>query len=125
MNTQEVAEKLVQFCREGKNLDAINELYADDVVSHEPKGSHMELSEGKEAAIAKNQQWFDRVDEVHSGEASRGAARPQQSSLPVGVILAVCPNTARWPVATTGSPECGMWRLIWPLLSSLTYGARL
>lgn len=70
MNTQEVAEKLVQFCREGKNLDAIHELYADDVVSHEPKGSQMELSEGKEAALAKNQQWYDMVEEIHSGEVS-------------------------------------------------------
>jgi len=70
MNTQEVAGKLVEFCREGKNLDAINELYADNVVSHEPKGSHMELSEGKESAIAKNQQWYDMVEEVHSGRVS-------------------------------------------------------
>jgi len=70
MNTQEVAEKLVEFCREGKNLDAISELYADNVVSHEPKGSHMELSEGKEAAIAKNQQWYDMVEEVHSSQIS-------------------------------------------------------
>ena len=70
MNTQEVANKLVELCRAGKNLDAIGELYADDVVSHEPKGSHMELSEGKEAAIAKNQQWYDMVEEVHSGQVS-------------------------------------------------------
>lgn len=38
MNTQEVADKLVQLCREGKHEQAIDELYADNVVSKEPKG---------------------------------------------------------------------------------------
>jgi len=68
MNTQEVAERLVQLCREGKNIEAINELYADDITSYEPKGSHMEFTEGKEAILAKTQGWFDMVEEIHSGE---------------------------------------------------------
>ncbi len=70
MNTQELANKLVQFCREGKNLDALNELYSDGVVSKEPKGSHAELVEGKEAVIAKNQQWYNMVEEIHSAVIS-------------------------------------------------------
>lgn len=70
MTTQQVAEKLVQYCREGKNLDAINELYADDIVSKEPAGSHAELTEGKENVIAKNLQWYASVEEVHSAEIS-------------------------------------------------------
>jgi hypothetical protein len=70
MNTQEVADQLVQFCREGKNVDAINELYADHIVSHEPKGSPMELTEGKAAVLGKTQQWYDMVEEVHSGSIS-------------------------------------------------------
>ncbi len=36
MNAQEVANRLVLLCREGKNVEAINELYDDDIVSHEP-----------------------------------------------------------------------------------------
>jgi len=68
MNTQEVADKLVAYCREGKNIDAINELYSDDVVSTEPSGSHFEFAQGKEAILAKNQQWYDSVEEVHSIE---------------------------------------------------------
>ena len=47
MNTQEVANRLVQLCREGKNVEAINELYHDHIVSHEPKGTPMEKTEGK------------------------------------------------------------------------------
>ena len=66
MSTQEVATRLVELCREGKNLDAINELYSDNIVSKEPKGSQTELVEGKHAVIAKNQQWFDMVQQIHS-----------------------------------------------------------
>ena len=66
MSTQQVASRLVKFCREGKNLDAINELYSDNVVSREPKGSRQELYEGKNAVIAKNQEWYDMVQEIHS-----------------------------------------------------------
>lgn len=66
MSTQNVATHLVQFCHEGKNLDAINELYSNDIISREPNGSHAELVEGKENVIAKNQQWYDMVHEIHS-----------------------------------------------------------
>ncbi|WP_295798483.1 nuclear transport factor 2 family protein [Mucilaginibacter sp.] len=70
MNTQQVADRLVSLCREGKNIDAINELYDDNIVSHEAKGSPMELAEGKEAVLGKNQYWYSTVEEIHSGEVS-------------------------------------------------------
>jgi ketosteroid isomerase-like protein len=70
MNTQQVAEKLVQLCREGKNMDAINELYGDNIVSLEAKGSPMERTEGKEAVIGKSQYWYSTVEEIHGGEVS-------------------------------------------------------
>lgn len=70
MNTQEVAQKLVQFCREGRNIDAINELYADNVVSLEQPGVPMERAEGKDAVLAKNNHWYESVEEVHSAVIS-------------------------------------------------------
>jgi ketosteroid isomerase-like protein len=70
MTTTEVAEKLVQFCREGKHTQAIDELYADNIVSREPKGSPMELTEGKEAVKGKTEYWYASVQEIHSGEVS-------------------------------------------------------
>ena len=39
MNTQEIAKKLVEMCRQGKYLEAQNELYAENAVSIEPEGS--------------------------------------------------------------------------------------
>jgi len=66
MTTQEVADKLVQLCLEGKNDQAIEELYADNVISKEPKGPDMELTEGKEAVKNKTIKWEESVEEIHS-----------------------------------------------------------
>ena len=70
MNTTEVANKLVSLCRAGKNMDAVHELYADNVLSLEPIGSRMERAEGKEAIIAKELSFFEMVETVHSIEVS-------------------------------------------------------
>lgn len=35
MTTMEIAKKLAEFCRQGKNMDALNTLFADDAVSVE------------------------------------------------------------------------------------------
>src|SRR5471030_2018961 len=70
MNTQEIANRLVQLCREGKNVQAINELYHNDVVSKEPVGSPMELAEGKANVLAKTTGWYETVEELHSAVIS-------------------------------------------------------
>jgi ketosteroid isomerase-like protein len=70
MTVQEVANRLVLLCREGKNVDAINELYDDDIVSHEPEGSPMKLKNGKDAVLDATNQWFESVRELHSSYIS-------------------------------------------------------
>lgn len=67
MTTAEIANKLVTLCREGRNHEAINELYADDIVSVEAMampGSDSAESHGKAAALAKSQWWGENHD-VH------------------------------------------------------------
>ena len=67
MTTQEVADELVQMCREGKFTEAVAKLYADDVVSLEamaPPGGSRE-SRGLEAVKAKGD-WWQANHEVHS-----------------------------------------------------------
>ncbi|HEY8780285.1 MAG TPA: nuclear transport factor 2 family protein [Mucilaginibacter sp.] len=67
MTAQEVANRLVQLCREGKNADAINELYDDKVVSIEPEGSPMGgKTVGKDAILENTNQWFNSVEQIHS-----------------------------------------------------------
>ena len=66
MTTLEVANRLVDLCRQGKNHEAITELYADDVVSIEaggPEGMSREVN-GKAAVLGKGQWWVDNHD-VH------------------------------------------------------------
>ncbi len=70
MTTQEVANRLVSLCREGKNVDAINELYAENIVSIEPDGApHKEVA-GKQNVLGKTLGFFDMVEEVHGAHTS-------------------------------------------------------
>lgn len=68
-STANVAEKLVELCRSGRNADAINTLYADDIVSVEPIGSPSMPAEmkGIDAIRGKNE-WWSKNNEVHSAE---------------------------------------------------------
>ena len=70
MNTKDVAQKWIQMCREGKNLECITELYADNVVSREMPGMPGELISGKQNVWDKNKEWLDNVAEWHGGEIS-------------------------------------------------------
>jgi len=68
MDVKEIGTTLVNYCREGRNEDAIQQLYADDVVSVEamdpPEGER--TMNGKEAVLGKNR-WWGENHEVHSG----------------------------------------------------------
>ena len=67
MNTQEVANKLVNLCSEGKFDEAMETLYSPDIVSMEaaaPPGMSRE-SKGVAAVKAKGE-WWTANHEVHS-----------------------------------------------------------
>ena len=68
MSTQEVADKLVSLCREGKQDQALTELYADNCTSREMPGMPNEFVEGKPAIIKKSEGWMATVEEMHSAE---------------------------------------------------------
>ena len=70
MSVQDVANKLVELSREGKLIEAIHELYDDNVVSIEPEGSPMKRTEGKEAVLNANERWFSSVEEIHDSSIS-------------------------------------------------------
>ena len=67
MSAMDVGERLVALCREGKNFEAIDELYANDIVSLEasdgPDGVSR-TSEGIDAVRGKGQWWYDN-HEIH------------------------------------------------------------
>lgn len=67
MSALEVGQKLVQLCKDGKGMEAIEALYADDIVSIEAQdfeGMPARM-EGLEAIKGKNQWWYEN-HEVHS-----------------------------------------------------------
>ena len=70
MSTQSVADQLVQMCREAKNADVLEQLYADNIVSREIAAAPAPLVEGKDAVRQKSEQWFASVEEFHSGTVS-------------------------------------------------------
>lgn len=67
MTTQEVANKLVELCRERKFKEAVATLYSDDIVSLEaaaPPGQSAE-SKGIDAVKAKGEWWLAN-HEIHA-----------------------------------------------------------
>ncbi len=66
MNTEEVAQKVVELCRKKAWKEAINTLYANDIVSveaHNPHGGPTETT-GIDGVRAKTDWWINNM-EVH------------------------------------------------------------
>ena len=67
--TESVARELVDFCKAGRNLDAISKLYSPDIVSIEPMdfdGMPAKMT-GIDAIRKKNEWWYGNFD-VHNSE---------------------------------------------------------
>lgn len=79
MTTAEVANQLVALCRDGKFLEAIDTLYADNIVSVEAQpwpGSGRE-AQGKTAVRGKSVWWFEN-NEVHSAAVTGPFTSPER-----------------------------------------------
>ena len=69
MNTLEIGKKLVDLCREGKNEEAVNTLFAADIVSVEagaPPGQEA-TTQGIAGVLGNGKWWFDNHI-VHSAK---------------------------------------------------------
>jgi hypothetical protein len=71
MTTQEVANKLVAYMRQGQMLEAQADLYADDIVCIEPEGGMApHYTKGKEAVLEKGKQFAGMIEERHGASCS-------------------------------------------------------
>jgi len=72
MNTQEIADRLVELCRKGDFETVQKELFADDAVSIEQHATpdFEKETKGKEAIKEKGDKWNSMVKEVHNIEVS-------------------------------------------------------
>jgi Zn ribbon nucleic-acid-binding protein len=70
-DTLAIGKQLADLCNQGKNLDAINALYADNIVSIEAvdcgSADMPQTMTGIDAVRGKNK-WWSENHEVHSGE---------------------------------------------------------
>lgn len=68
MTTQEVANKLVEYCNSDREVDAYMELYSPDIISIETSGGEFPRCEGMEEVQKKGEWWKENFD-VHESSA--------------------------------------------------------
>ena len=69
--TQQVADQLVQFCREGKYEEAQNELFSEDAESIEPASAQgLQSVKGLDKIRKKGQDFQNMLETVHGGNIS-------------------------------------------------------
>jgi ketosteroid isomerase-like protein len=71
MSTEEVAKKLVEYCRKGEWMKAIDDLYAKDIVSVEAQAMEKMPAEmrGIDQVRGKTE-WWEKEMEVHSAKVT-------------------------------------------------------
>jgi len=71
MSTEEVAKKLVEYCRKSEWMKAIDDLYAKDVVSVEAQAMENMAAEmrGIDQVRGKTE-WWEKQMEVHSAKVT-------------------------------------------------------
>ena len=69
MSVKELAATLVRLCKEGKNTESVQTLYADEVESIEAAeaGGFARLTRGKQAVLDKNVRWGE-MHEIHRAD---------------------------------------------------------
>lgn len=70
MTTQEVANQLVQMCREAKYEEIYQTLFSPEILSKEPEGAMWLEARGLEQLAEKGKNWNEMVDEFIEGTVS-------------------------------------------------------
>ncbi|KQZ57010.1 MULTISPECIES: nuclear transport factor 2 family protein [unclassified Lysobacter] len=73
MNTEQIAQRLVELCRQGEYEQAQVELYADDAVSIEPEGLPPEALgnvRGMDAIREKGRKFNEGIETMHGSSVS-------------------------------------------------------
>ena len=88
MNTQQVANRLVELCRRGEFLKAQDELYANDAVSLEPEGAPagaMGNAKGLDAIREKGKAFDQTYETIHSITVSEPLIAGEYFSITMGL----------------------------------------
>jgi hypothetical protein len=101
MDIQQIANRYVELCRQGKHAQITDELYADDAVSIEAPGNEagpLGNVKGIEAIREKGRKFQDDVVEVHDSWCSDAVIGGDWFSLAMG-LDATYKSMGRMPMA--------------------------
>ena len=100
MSIADIANGLVSLCREGKNLEAVEKYYADNIVSVESaSGPDMPAeTSGIEVIKGKNKWWLEN-HEVHSGVANGPYVGENQFAVEFKYDITNKPSGKRFQIA--------------------------
>ena len=71
MSTEEVAKKLVEYCRKGEWMKAIDDLYAKDIISVEAQAMENMPAEMRSIDQVRGKtEWWEKQMEVHSAKVT-------------------------------------------------------
>src|ERR1044071_2799674 len=70
MTTKQVASRLLDLCRQGKIMEAQNELYGESIESIEPAKGKVKSAKGLKAVTEKGIQFASMIEESHGGQIS-------------------------------------------------------
>ena len=105
MTVMEVGNKLVEYCKKGENLKAIETLYSQNIVSVEAVSMPDMPAEmrGMEAIVGKNKWWLDN-HEIHSAICEGPFPQPL-----CGLVHGAGPErlSGSAQMAVRSSSECG------------------
>ncbi len=88
MNTQQVADRLVELCRKGDYDKAQQELYANDAVSIEPDGlppGALGNARGMDEIRKKGAQFQEMIEAVHDNRVGDPVVAGNWFSVPMGM----------------------------------------
>lgn len=96
MTTKQVADRLVHLCREGKNMQALDELYGPDIQSTEMFGTPEmpQVMNGIEAIRAKTKWWLDN-HEIHSATCGDPIVAGNHFAVTMGLDVTFKPQNRR------------------------------
>ncbi len=85
MTVQEIANRLVELCKEGAYATCYEELYSPDCVSIEGEGSPNREVKGIDAILQKGKEWNAMIGEIHSAYVGDPIVAGSHFSLTMGV----------------------------------------
>ncbi len=87
MTTQDIANRLVELCRQGQHTQAYQELFSENAVAIEPAHSQAPETSGLSALLEKYEQFGAAIDTVHGGFVSDPLVANNFFSVTMGMDL--------------------------------------